>query len=121
MPVTANTDSHSKKRAASRLRVGERTQARRTRSTPPTTRRSATSVTSSNTRRPFGKPAASPPSRPSRLAASGEVRLDPISEGAELGRRALGLAANGFAILEEAAGSAALELSFGRGKRRTKA
>lgn len=56
-----------------------------------------------------------------RLAASGEVRLDPISEGAELGRRALGLAANGFAILEEAAGSAALELSFGRGKRRTKA
>ena len=42
-------------------------------STPPATSRSAMSVTSSNSRRPFGKPAGSPPSSPRRFADAGGV------------------------------------------------
>jgi alpha-glucosidase len=54
-----------------------------------------------------------------KLGDAGGAGLDPISEGAELGRKTLRLAPSGFAILEQAAGSAALTLSFGRrGKRR---
>ena len=63
-------------------------------STPPTTTRSTMSVTSSSGRRPLGKPAGSPPSRPRRLALGERRRRHADVEPQQIGDRA-GLGARG--------------------------